>query len=306
MFEERKDDRDLSGTIGNFDLDEDFGVLESSDFDLFEEFGEGELIETSMDEEIELESFEEGVLEKETKKEEEKLEEISGLEPQKEKEVIEKVPPEETKKMDVIEPSTLVDEKLQEIEEVPEEGKLSEEKEEEVLEPVAVTSAQEATEGTVEPEETIGKIQKKGKETIKESEKKERGVSPMAETTISKEESMKRVLEKLLESSPDFEGAAVVSYDGFILTAALVEGADEPKAGAMSAAILSLGERACGEMAKGKLETVFVEGEEGYVLVTAINDDALLTLVTSKYAKLGLVFYELRSVKEELEKVLVS
>jgi len=126
----------------------------------------------------------------------------------------------------------------------------------------------------------------------------------MAQTVATREAEMKKALEALLETSPDFEGAAAVSADGFVIASALPEGSDEAKVGAMAAAILSLGERAAGEMGKGKLETVFVEGDNGYVLVTAVSDSVLLTVATSKYAKLGLVFYELRSVKDQLKKSL--
>lgn len=305
MFEERKDDFELGSTIDNFDLEDDFGVLESGDFDLFGDLEEGELIETGMDKEIELANFEKEELTEESNEKGKSKVKISKEEQAKEKEGDEKISQEESQKVDVIEPSTLVEQKLQEVEEISDEKVPAEEKK--GSESAKAASGVETSEVSGEAEkESIEEEHKEEEEKIEKPEKEERGVLPVAETTISKEESMKKVLEKLLESSPDFEGAAVVSYDGFILTAALPEGADESRTGAMSAAILSLGERACGEMGKGKLETVFVEGEEGYVLVTAINDDALLTLVTSKYAKLGLVFYELRSVKEELKEVLSS
>jgi predicted regulator of Ras-like GTPase activity (Roadblock/LC7/MglB family) len=118
--------------------------------------------------------------------------------------------------------------------------------------------------------------------------------------TKFKQEDLERMLQSFLEISPDFEAAAVVSADGFIIASALPEGADENKLGAMSAAILSLGERAASELEKGKLETVFVEGERGYILLSSLTEETLLCVSTTKYAKLGLVFYELSSLKKSL------
>lgn len=119
--------------------------------------------------------------------------------------------------------------------------------------------------------------------------------------TKFKQEEINNVLKSFLEVSPDFQAAAIVSSDGFVIASDLPEGSDENKLGAMSAAIISLGERASKELDKGSLETVFVEGAEGYVLLSYINEDILLVVSTNKYAKLGLVFYELSALKKTLK-----
>ncbi|MCX7831284.1 MAG: roadblock/LC7 domain-containing protein [Actinobacteria bacterium] len=119
--------------------------------------------------------------------------------------------------------------------------------------------------------------------------------------TKFKQEEINNILRSFLEVSPDFQAAAIVSSDGFVIASDLPEGSDESKLGAMSAAIISLGERASKELEKGNLETVFVEGANGYVLLSYITEDMLLVVSTSKYAKLGLVFYELSSLKKTLK-----
>lgn len=131
-----------------------------------------------------------------------------------------------------------------------------------------------------------------------ESLEREKGEEKMV--TKFKQEDLNSALRSFLDISPDFLAAAVVSSDGFVIASALPENVDENKLGAMSAAILSLGERAASELEKGSLETVFVEGENGYVLLSSVNSEMLLVVSTTKYAKLGLVFYELSALKKTI------
>jgi predicted regulator of Ras-like GTPase activity (Roadblock/LC7/MglB family) len=72
----------------------------------------------------------------------------------------------------------------------------------------------------------------------------------------------------------------------------------------MSAAMLSLGERIAGELGRGSLDEVYVKGAGGYVLLTAVGDEAVLTVLARGGAKLGLVFLEMRRAAEELEDIL--
>ena len=55
----------------------------------------------------------------------------------------------------------------------------------------------------------------------------------------------------------------------------------------MSAAMLSLGERIAKELGRGGLDEVYIRGEEGFVLLTAIGDEAVLTALARMEAKLG-------------------
>jgi predicted regulator of Ras-like GTPase activity (Roadblock/LC7/MglB family) len=72
----------------------------------------------------------------------------------------------------------------------------------------------------------------------------------------------------------------------------------------MSAAMLSLGERIASELQRGTLAQVYVKGEEGYVILIAIGDDAVLTALTRESAKLGLVLLEMRRTADEIMKLL--
>ena len=68
----------------------------------------------------------------------------------------------------------------------------------------------------------------------------------------------------------------------------------------MSAAMLSLGERIASELGRGVLEQVYIKGQNGYVLLMSIGEEAVLTAMARKEAKLGLILLDMRRTAEDL------
>lgn len=120
----------------------------------------------------------------------------------------------------------------------------------------------------------------------------------------SREARLAEALDKLMADSHDVQAAALVSLDGFTMASALPEGMHEDRVGAMSAAILGLGERASAELGRGGLSQVFIQGDNGYVILTAAGDRAVLTCLADTDAKLGLVLYDMRETADTIAKVL--
>lgn len=104
-------------------------------------------------------------------------------------------------------------------------------------------------------------------------------------------------------ASPDMEASAVVSVDGLIIASALPSDVEEDRVSAMSAAMLSLGDRIASELGRGSLEQVFIRGRSGFVILTAVGDDAVLTALARENAKLGLIFLEMRRAAEDLMRI---
>lgn len=102
-------------------------------------------------------------------------------------------------------------------------------------------------------------------------------------------------------ASPDIIASAVVSVDGLTMASALPGDVEEDRVAAMSAAMLSLGERISGELGRGSLDEVYIRGEDGFVLLTAVGDEAVLTALARDEAKLGMIFLEMRRAAEDLE-----
>ncbi len=111
-------------------------------------------------------------------------------------------------------------------------------------------------------------------------------------------------LRQLQASSPDIEASAVVSIDGLPIASALPQNIEEDRVSAMSAAMLSLGERIAEELGRGRLEQVYIKGENGYVILMAIGEDAVLTVLAREQSKLGLIFLDMRRAVEDLARLI--
>ena len=74
-------------------------------------------------------------------------------------------------------------------------------------------------------------------------------------------------LQALTKSSPDVEGAVLVTMDGLPLASALGGRADEDRVAAMGAAALSIGSRIVSELQRGDMEQLLVKGSGGYVIL---------------------------------------
>jgi uncharacterized protein len=107
-------------------------------------------------------------------------------------------------------------------------------------------------------------------------------------------------LRSLRVTTPDIEASAVVSVDGLIIASALPADVEEDRVSAMSAAMLSLGERIAGELGRGLMDQVYIRGAQGYVILTAVGEEAVLTVLARPEAKLGLVFLDMRRAAQDL------
>jgi predicted regulator of Ras-like GTPase activity (Roadblock/LC7/MglB family) len=119
----------------------------------------------------------------------------------------------------------------------------------------------------------------------------------------NRSEQMVNRLRSLQAAAPDIEASAVVSVDGLIIASALPQGAEEDRVSAMSAAMLSLGERISGELGRGTLEQVYIKGNSGFILLTSVGEEAVLTALARQEAKLGLIFLEMRRAAEDIVKL---
>jgi len=119
----------------------------------------------------------------------------------------------------------------------------------------------------------------------------------------SKTELMVDRLREMQAASPEIEASAVVSVDGLIIASSLPGNVEEDRVSAMSAAMLSLGERIADELGRGLLEQVYIRGNTGYVILSAVGEEAVLTALARENAKLGLIFLEMRRAAEDLRKL---
>jgi predicted regulator of Ras-like GTPase activity (Roadblock/LC7/MglB family) len=120
----------------------------------------------------------------------------------------------------------------------------------------------------------------------------------------SRSSQLDRALADLLTQAAEIEAAAVVSFDGLPMASALPATMDEDRVAAMSAALLSLGERAAEGLGRGGLNQVYIEGDNGTVFLVSADDEAVLVAVAAKGAKVGMMLYEVRRAAESVAAVL--
>lgn len=112
------------------------------------------------------------------------------------------------------------------------------------------------------------------------------------------------VLSELNGASADIEATGLVSTDGLMIAAVLPATLDEDRVGAMSAAMLSLGDRTAQELTRGELEQVLIKGKSGYVLMTYAGNEAVLTVLAKPNAKLGLIFLDVKRAANNIAELL--
>src|SRR5437588_1408477 len=122
--------------------------------------------------------------------------------------------------------------------------------------------------------------------------------------SASRASRLDRALADLLAQAPEVEAAAVVSFDGLPMASALPATMDEDRVAAMSAALLSLGERAAEGLGRGELSQVYIEGDSGTVFLVSCDDEAVLVAVAAKGAKVGMMLYEVRRTAATVAEVL--
>jgi len=130
------------------------------------------------------------------------------------------------------------------------------------------------------------------------------GTGAHAEAGGGRSARLDRILTELVGQVPEIEAASVVSFDGLPMASALPPGMDEDRVAAMSAALLSLGERAAEGLGRGELSQVYIEGENGNVFLVSADNEAVLVAVASRGAKVGMMLFEIRHAAKALGAVL--
>lgn len=116
-------------------------------------------------------------------------------------------------------------------------------------------------------------------------------------------EKMNSILRDLRSGLQEVEAAVLISSDAMALASDITDEADEDMIGALSASVLSMGERAAQDLKRGVLEQVYIKGDQGYLLLVHCGPDALLSLLVKPEAKLGVVFMEAKRTAEDLAKL---
>lgn len=120
----------------------------------------------------------------------------------------------------------------------------------------------------------------------------------------SRAEALNDTLEGLVTETPDVKGAAIISDDGLIISSVLPSDTEEDSIGGMSSILLSLGSRAAAELDLGDLDQVLIRGKQGNALMVSAGEGALMLVLMTKSAKLGLVFLDVKRAAKATANIL--
>ena len=113
------------------------------------------------------------------------------------------------------------------------------------------------------------------------------------------------ILQNFVTGTIGVQGAALVTPDGLPLAASLPGGMDDERVSAMSASMLSLGERIGIELSRGSVDRIYVEGNKGFGILTSCGQDAVLLVLASETAKQGLLMLEIKRLLAELKLIVM-
>jgi uncharacterized protein len=121
---------------------------------------------------------------------------------------------------------------------------------------------------------------------------------------LTKQEQITNVLRRLQSSTPDIEGAAVISMEGLIIASSLLASVEEDRISAMSAALYGIGTRAAEELQRGLIDQVYIRGINGYMITNQAGSEGLLVVIANAKAKLGIIFLDIKRASEELSRLI--
>ena len=125
----------------------------------------------------------------------------------------------------------------------------------------------------------------------------------MTERTGSME-NLERVLTDLRALSGDIDSCGVLSKDGELLLSSHRAGVDRERVTAMLAALENRAQRMARENGKEHASQVRVKTEGGYVLLLRLEGGGALAATTGPDARVGLVLYDMRNARDEVERAL--
>ena len=119
-------------------------------------------------------------------------------------------------------------------------------------------------------------------------------------------EGLDRVVADLRALSEDIESCAVLSGNRDLLSSSHDSAVDRERAGALLAALVDLSDRAAREGGKDNASQLRIDTEEGHLLLVRLDGGGVLAATTGPDARVGLVLYDMRNARGEVDRVLAE
>jgi predicted regulator of Ras-like GTPase activity (Roadblock/LC7/MglB family) len=119
-------------------------------------------------------------------------------------------------------------------------------------------------------------------------------------------EGLDRVVADLRALSEDIDSCAVLSGNRDLLSSSHDSAVDRERAGALLAALVDLSDRAAREGGKDYASQLRIDTEEGHLLLVRLDGGGVLAATTGPDARVGLVLYDMRNARGEVDRVLAE
>jgi predicted regulator of Ras-like GTPase activity (Roadblock/LC7/MglB family) len=125
-----------------------------------------------------------------------------------------------------------------------------------------------------------------------------------AATQLGRTDQIQDVLRRLRMSSTEVSGVALVSTEGFMAASLLPNEVEEEVVAGMAAALLGAADRVSVELMGSPATQTCVKSEHGYIVLNQVGSDAMLVVLASENAKLGLLFLDIKRHLNDLIELL--
>jgi predicted regulator of Ras-like GTPase activity (Roadblock/LC7/MglB family) len=112
------------------------------------------------------------------------------------------------------------------------------------------------------------------------------------------------ILNGLKNESTGIEACALISEDGLLMASSILDDIDETSAAGMASVLLTLSSKVSTELRRGSMQHVLVYGDEGLVIVSNASQGTSLLVLADKNARLGLVFFDMKSTVDKITRAL--
>ena|SRR5215212_2331735 len=128
----------------------------------------------------------------------------------------------------------------------------------------------------------------------------------MAEGSVPSREGLEQALEDLRALSGEVATATVLSKDRELVASTLPPGVDRERYAAMLTALADLAGKTARENGGSRFAQTSIREEGGHVLLVGLEGGGTLAATTGPDARIGLVLYDMRNIRKELERALGS
>jgi uncharacterized protein len=119
----------------------------------------------------------------------------------------------------------------------------------------------------------------------------------------TKKELLDDILTDLVQVG-QLKACGIVSREGLLINSRSPPDVDDRIFSALCSTIMGAAEAASGQLTTGTVSQVSVKTEKGTIVLIPAGSKAILTVLTEPEAQLGLIFFEMESIADQVEHIL--